>query len=273
MHHEITNVCKRFNLISPAVVESTFIVGHAPTDPNDISFNTELISRAFICLNRGSRTHRVLLLCHLADTQLLDSGYISYHFESSVFEPKKEKLAQRAIPITFYTTEPNLIVNNFYRHSEKDRQVYQQYHDQFVGQTKSIDDFDSMDIWQPKCLQTALVYLITETVIEYPYPWITEKTFKGILSKRPFILISSYGSLKKIQDLGFKTFNAFWDERYDLIADPSQRMSAIIDVVKKISTMSLDEIKILAGQLESTVEYNFEHYCKNFINNDALEWY
>ena len=43
---------------------------------------------------------------------------------------------------------------------------------------------------------------------------ITEKTYKPIAFMQPFILVAAAGSLRHVQDMGFKTFNEFWDESY-----------------------------------------------------------
>ena len=41
-----------------------------------------------------------------------------------------------------------------------------------------------------------------------------------------------------MRDYGFKTFDTVWDESYDMIQDPYQRMLAIIEVMRDISTWS-----------------------------------
>jgi hypothetical protein len=71
----------------------------------------------------------------------------------------------------------------------------------------------------------SLINIIQETYFYSPEIHLTEKTFKPIVFKQPFIMIGAKGSLQHLKDLGFKTFNDFWDESYDM-QDDSQRMES-----------------------------------------------
>ena len=44
---------------------------------------------------------------------------------------------------------------------------------------------------------------------------ITEKTVKPISMLHPFMVLTSYNYLKRLHNLGFKTFGEFFDESYD----------------------------------------------------------
>jgi hypothetical protein len=117
-----------------------------------------------------------------------------------------------------------------------------------------------------------LVYVVTETVFNYPYPWISEKTIKGFLAKRPMIIVSSPGTVKKLKELGFMTFESLWDEKYDSIVNNNDRMSKIVNLIIQISEMSTKELHKLAEKAQEIVEFNFNHYrnVKN-INKQLAE--
>lgn len=57
--------------------------------------------------------------------------------------------------------------------------------------------------------------LIHESIIHNPEFFITEKTVKGLLSGRPFIIIGCHKFLEKLRDLGFLTWSSILDESYD----------------------------------------------------------
>ena len=43
----------------------------------------------------------------------------------------------------------------------------------------------------------------------------TEKIWKPILAGIPFVCIATQNFLKRVRDLGFKTYDTVWDESYD----------------------------------------------------------
>jgi hypothetical protein len=66
--------------------------------------------------------------------------------------------------------------------------------------------------------------------------FISEKTFKPIACMQPFIIVGSKGSLKYLRKLGYKTFDGFIDESYDMCED-EDRIPAIMDAIKKIQNI------------------------------------
>ncbi len=71
----------------------------------------------------------------------------------------------------------------------------------------------------------------------------SEKTMKSLMSPRPFILFSYPFSLKKLKDMGFKTFDFLFDESYDEIVDHDQRLYYIFEQIKYISYLDIEDIR------------------------------
>ncbi len=63
---------------------------------------------------------------------------------------------------------------------------------------------------------------------------ITEKPFKALVNFQPVILLGNPTSLEFIRDLGFETFPAFFDERYDQELDPRRRFDLVYAQVKAL---------------------------------------
>jgi hypothetical protein len=55
---------------------------------------------------------------------------------------------------------------------------------------------------------------------------------------KPFVIIAGQGSLIKLRELGFHTFNEVMDESYDMATSPSQRIKSSLDSLK---TLYFDE--------------------------------
>ena len=83
---------------------------------------------------------------------------------------------------------------------------------------------------------------------------ISEKTWKPIGMKMPFIIIGQPFILKKLREYGYKTFP--WDESYDEIVDPDKRMESIIDLV--VTLNSRKDFVELIESCEDIVDHNFD---------------
>ena len=89
----------------------------------------------------------------------------------------------------------------------------------------------------------------------------------------PFILISSQGSLKYLQSLGFITFNIFWDESYDDEAHSGKRVEKIFNLVKEISTWSKTRRFQFSMSIQPILEHNKKlvtdrfHFSKKYIDH------
>jgi hypothetical protein len=100
----------------------------------------------------------------------------------------------------------------------------------------------------------------------------TEKTWRVILCKRPFIAASTPYFLKELKQLGFKTFSPFIDESYDNIEDNDNRVSTLLNEIKRIINLPEDERNYIITQCKDICEYNYQllkihHGEVKFTNN------
>jgi hypothetical protein len=112
--------------------------------------------------------------------------------------------------------------------------------------------------------KSALWHIVTETVFYDHKLHLTEKIFKPIVSKRPFILVGAPGNLAYLKSYGFKTFDQWIDESYDNELDPDKRISLIVEQIEKLCSMSNAQLNDMYADVKSTVEYNFNHFYGNF---------
>ena len=61
----------------------------------------------------------------------------------------------------------------------------------------------------------------------------SEKTYKA-LNCQPFIHLGSYGVLKYMRSMGYKTFPELFDESYDDIINHTDRLLAVVDAIEKV---------------------------------------
>jgi hypothetical protein len=106
----------------------------------------------------------------------------------------------------------------------------------------------------------SLLYLVTETVADGRRHHLTEKTFKPIALGMPFVLVSTQGSLEYLRSYGFKTFGHLWDEGYDTIEDPHERIQAISRLLKNLCSLSVAERVSLFHHAIPTINHNWNHF-------------
>lgn len=116
-------------------------------------------------------------------------------------------------------------------------------------------------------LLNSLVYVITETVGEYPYPYFSEKTRKAMLTKMPFMIVSSQHSLKKLKSFGFQTFDRWWCEDYDQLPIAADRISAVVGELKKLSTMDAESLRLVKTEMACVTHHNL-HQLRLFKTKD-----
>lgn len=87
------------------------------------------------------------------------------------------------------------------------------------------------------------VDIVTETAFEYPYTFVTEKTYRSMASLRPFIVVGPCQTLHFLKSFEFQTFSAIINEEYDTIRDPVARFNSVCVSIKKFVSRPIDMIK------------------------------
>ena len=106
-------------------------------------------------------------------------------------------------------------------------------------------------------------------------PWwredmISEKTFKCILFKQPFIRLGMPHSLKKLKEWGFKTFDSvLFDESYDDVEDFYKRANHIFSQVISYLDTPFDEVynKVQSSAVQDIVDHNY-NLAMDIIKSD-----
>jgi len=120
----------------------------------------------------------------------------------------------------------------------------------------------------------AFWHVVTETVFDYRKLHLTEKIFKPIVSKQPFMLLAAPGNLQYLRSYGFRTFENIIDESYDGMAKGRDRIDAVVSQLEWYCSLSADEKTEIQKKCEPIVEYNFQHFYGKFreiITDELLD--
>jgi hypothetical protein len=120
-----------------------------------------------------------------------------------------------------------------------------------------------------KVYEKIAVEIVCETSTGPDCTDISEKTFRPLYYKRPFLIIGSPGQLKYLQDVGFKTFNTVLDENYDKLIG-MHRVDRVFDILHNlIETQSIDTI---LDRCEDILEHNHQLVIKKCYQHKFVSY-
>lgn len=209
------------------------------------------LTKKFICLNRitsNARVYRSILISNLIGAGIVDQGYVSH----SNHCPDNSLSYVENITESKYDFDKASVIANISRIPELR-----------VDYANSAIENQSMVLGPIDAMMSSFVNVVTETEFWNTKQHLTEKIFKPIVAKQPFILAGCADNLAYLKDYGFKTFDRWWDESYDSIQDPIERLNAITKLLKDICSKDLDQLTAMLQEMESVLEYNYNHFYSN----------
>ena len=227
-----------------------------------LNYNKQVIKEYkydYITFNRlvsNDRSYRCYFVGKLAEELLLEHGQISFGLatEQATWQDEivdvNTKLSSNAINhIKLHLPSTTLIIDN-----------------------EHVQGSASADI--PRCTNDSFWHIVTETVFYYDKLHLTEKIFKPIVMKQPFMLLAAPGNLAYLKSYGFKTFEGIIDESYDTIQDNDQRTEAVVAQIAWYCALSAEEKQTVIEAIAPIVEYNFHHFYgefKHIITKELLD--
>lgn len=127
----------------------------------------------------------------------------------------------------------------------------------------TLDKIDTYPIMNPATLNITKVYpdffveIVNLTYFSGNTFYIDEKIWRPIIMRTPFIIQGPQWFVKRLQQLGFRTFSRYWDEGYN--KDPADcQVNGIIENIKMLATKSLSELESMYRDMQEDLEHNFE---------------
>ena len=208
--------------------------------------------KSFINLNRRWRSHRPLFVSLLCCHDLLDKGYVSLSSttEYSYTWPETASLLVESIKDPDVSA---LLIANYNKIANiPDLTV--DTDDLSVNPVRLVDFNNTVDFYK-----NTYFSIVSETCyFEDVGRFLTEKTFKAIAHKHPFLMIGPPNTLDTLRQLKYKTFHPFIDESYDAEPDHIKRMKMIIEETRRLSSMSQSELYDWIDNVKPIVEHNFK---------------
>jgi len=123
----------------------------------------------------------------------------------------------------------------------------------------------------PECMESFL-YVVTETCFWEKKKHLTEKIFKPIILRMPFVLVGCAYNLQYLKSYGFQTFDRWIDESYDYIEDPILRMQAVVKVVEYLASLNLADLTDMLQEMEPVLTHNYNLFnSQEFLDSAWAE--
>jgi hypothetical protein len=214
--------------------------------------NIKSFDKKILSLNRRARPHRKYLFYYLYNNEkILNNTFLSFWND-----PNAQFIDyENDLGISY---DESLIINKFYYFNTQD----------FILDADDLS-MNYANKYNSYLQENTFLTIVTETLINLNVVFISEKTFKPIYSCRPFIIFGSPYTIKKLKELGFKTFDKWWDESYDEELTVELRLKKILSVLEYICSKSDEELSVILNEMEEVVVHNYELFTK--INNDYFE--
>jgi hypothetical protein len=239
-------------------------------------YEVRLKDKKFLSFNKVDRYHRIYLLAHMLKTGLLHKSF--YSFEGSNKNWMRNLFSNRNLNI------PEWVFNTIGMNQD----IFPLRLENGITEdrTNPIDTTEE-DLYY---FRNSYFSVVTETLFynykNNPYPvllawygadrFLTEKTYKPIISKHPFVMVGRPGFLKILQDYGYKTFHPYIDETYDSIEDDDMRMEAIITEIERLCAFTDNQWIEWQQNIKDIVEYNERYFwnaTKFAITELKREWF
>lgn len=235
------------------------------------NFNNEIKikSKKFTCYNRNIKPHRLMLCAEMIKRNLIDKAYYSMYL------PKDDGQGCYADKLAAYGHLPQYFPNlhqqitNMYNQNSylfpislglsgdasidtershriinDDRKHWEDAYFMVVTETKFFhDSYNDIDSLRNEL--TLESYLISE------------KTFKCIQGKMPFIVASLTGTLECLRRFGYKTFHPYINESYDKIENDEDRLLAIANEIERLCSLSDEQFLDWQNHIRPIVQHNY----------------
>ena len=223
-------------------------------------------TKLFISLNRlhtNHRSYRLNLISEYIERDLLNHGYVSFPSHDHNYGSWQDELDSE------FTLLPHYKLG-------KIRNNLSTLKTPLIVDKLDLQGFLSADCGTSAMMmsQSALWHVVGETIYYLDKLHLTEKIFKPITTRRPFILAGAPGNLEYLKSYGFKTFDRWIDESYDTEIDHDKRIIKIVDQLEQMSKLSNNQLLEMHREMQPILQYNYEHFYNDFkkiIVDELLE--
>lgn len=226
--------------------DKIFFDSNMPTEPI-IHKSVEIANFDFNSLNRVYRSHRGAHCYYLSKNNLLSAGIVSCNsiMDNDKIAAEWNDASEREFNRVMRDNFPIFVDGNW-------------------ANTNAANQY-TLSIYE-----NSLMSFITETKFDEDVIFLTEKIFKPLALGHPIILLASAGTLKFLNELGFKTDWCGIDPSYNDIVDDKERFIETHKVLKNwVETPKAQKLELIKKSMD-TIVHNFNMIQRNNLYFEHL---
>lgn len=250
---------KLFDVMYSNHFDKIFINNDLPSSPIIFESLANKDAKDFNSLNRTFKVHRQTHLYMLAISNMLKDGIVSANeirtndFSSLYLLKIIENNTDDYIKHQLLTDFASVLKNHYPKFVDGDWSVNN------AANSVNIDIF-----------KNSLISFITETKFDEDVIFLTEKVFKCLAYGHPMIVLAPCGTLRALEELGFKTSWCGIDTSYNDIKDDHDRFIETHRTLFGWISLPREEKISRINSTLGTIRYNYEHAKKNNFYDASL---
>ena len=210
-------------------------------------------TKKYLLYNRMPHVHRLILVALLIETGEINDGLVSLYTNLAEYYSLDDILSSCSVS---------------HKLKERVKHIINK-HDDLFPMRLTLDEHASNPVASIseedyKAYQQTYFSVVTETnffrrhkIFQQPKIYCSEKIYKAIRCKHPFVLIAPHNSLARLRDDGYMTFNDVINESYDSIPDDEERLLRVHQEIIRICMLSLEELAEWRKKIQHVIDHNY----------------
>jgi len=219
-----------------------------------VRYEPSVKEKYFICFNKLSREHRLMLFEKMLATDLIQKAFYSFEGDGDW-----NRLLQNS--------------GNLFPHIRMNRHMLP-LRLNITEERSNPVDIRPDDFYY---FQNSAFSVVTETnyfsennrngkhhiAQQLECIFFTEKVYRCFVLPHPFILLARPFSLAALRKQGFKTFAPYINEDYDTVEDDYERFNLITKEISRLCSFTPEEMLEWQYKVKDIVDYNQHHFFSN----------
>lgn len=213
----------------------------------------------FLSYNRNSgRLHRPYVISKLYNDGVLENSLVSLYESNNItnFDILKNNKNLEYETLLFSETDKDVL----------EKFVNESYPLKLEHETADLVAIADNQISTKEHFLDSYINIVCETSCHSDFTFITEKSLRPVINLQPFIIFGNPYTLHELRKLGFKTFDKWIDESYDLERNTNKRFELALNQVKRLNELDIDEIHEMYYEMFDILEHNFNRLTSIYKN-------
>lgn len=205
--------------------------------------------RLYLSFNNRPAVHRLILIGWLIKNKYITDGWVSLIGSSAAYKDRFIRHARQSMKAQFPDFSEFFEIGVSFFDEEGPLRIELEEDDAVATAQLPLEPFSK-----------SYFSIVTESEMSGgDIERYTEKSVKALLCGHPVVILGNPFTLRTLKQLGFITFSDFWDESYDQVLDPADRLHKALGVIDQLLSMNESEFRQIMVDAWPLVEHNIRN--------------